>query len=59
MQRTVFEVDRSGNGWVLRHKETGVETAFETREAAIEAGRAAMKANAPSLLRIRKVKAGG
>jgi hypothetical protein len=54
MRRTIFEVERSGESWVLRHQETGTEQLFPTRDAAIASGREACQANIPSRLRVRK-----
>lgn len=58
MQRTVFEVEPSGDRWVLRETSTGVEQRFETRDEAIASGRTACEANIPSRLRIRRVRNG-
>lgn len=55
MQRTIFEVEPSGDSWVLRETATGVEQRFPTRDEAVASGRVACEANIPSRLRIRRV----
>jgi hypothetical protein len=57
MQRTIFEVEPSGGEWVLRHKGTGTEQRFNTRDEAVASGRVACEANMPSRLRVRRVPA--
>lgn len=59
MSRTIFEVEPSGNEWVLRRKGTPGEQRFPTREAAVESGRIACEESMPSRLRIKRVKDDG
>jgi hypothetical protein len=54
VERTIFEVEPAGKGWVLRHQGTGAEQMFATRDAAIASGREACQANLPSRLRVRR-----
>jgi len=56
MGRTIFEVEPSGEEWVLRRKGTAGEQRFATREAAVESGRIACEENIPSRLRVRRVR---
>lgn len=55
MSRTIFEVEPSGDAWVLRRKGATTEQRFATRDEAVESGRIACEANVPSRLRVRRV----